>query len=94
VLFEQVPRLGRLKKLRDLNRHFKDLLARYLEERRGELRPRDFELAAFVLCNAVDGFVHLAMLDRPDLLREPRLVDELTDLIVRYLAKDPDAKSS
>jgi AcrR family transcriptional regulator len=89
VLFEQVPRLGRLKKLTELNRRFEALLAKYLEQRRAELRPRDLELAAFVLCNAVDGFMHLAMLDRPELLRDPRLVDELTDLIVLYLAKDP-----
>jgi AcrR family transcriptional regulator len=87
VLFEQVPRLGRLRKLLDLQNRAEQLLCAYLEARREEIRPKNLELAVFILVQAVEATTHCAALERPDLLRDRRLLDELCELVVRYLAK-------
>jgi hypothetical protein len=53
--------------------------------RRDELRVRDPKLAAFLIVRAIEAMVHSAVLDRTDLLANPGLVDEMVDLVVRYL---------
>jgi AcrR family transcriptional regulator len=85
VLTEQVPRIGKLAKLRELDNISHRMIAGMLVARRDELSIRNPELAAFVLVSAIESIVHRAALLYPDMLRDPELVDEATLLVTRYL---------
>lgn len=50
-----------------------------------DFRVHDPGLAAFVVVELIDAAVQRATLTRPELLQDDRLVDELTDVVVRYL---------
>ncbi len=85
VLMEQVPRVGALKNVRDLERRIGDLLRIQLEARRRQIRPRHLEHAVFILMHAVEAVTHAAVLDNPEYLDSDKLVEELSDLVMRYL---------
>jgi AcrR family transcriptional regulator len=85
VLTEQVPRIGRLAKLRQLDEICHRMVAGMLATRKAELAVTDVELAAFVLVSTIEAIVHRAALLYPDRLRDPRLVDEATLMVTRYL---------
>jgi len=85
VLTEQVPRIGKLAKLRELDNISHRMVAGLLAARRDELAIRDVELAAFVLVSAIESIVHRSALLYPDKLKDPRLLDEATLLVTRYL---------
>lgn len=85
VLTEQVPRIGKLAKLRELDNISHRMVAGMLAVRRDELAIRDVELAAFVLVSAIESIVHRSALLYPDKLKDPRLLDEATLLVTRYL---------
>ncbi len=85
VLTEQVPRVGRLAKLRELDEICHRAVAALLTARRAELAVTDPELAAFVIVSSIESIVHRAALLYPQRLRDPRLVDEATMLVTRYL---------
>ncbi len=71
-----------------VEQQFFELTKAYLEGHREEVRPRDLELAAFFSVQTVQSLTHAAWIAFPERLRNGRLTDELTDLILRYLAKD------
>jgi len=85
VLTEQVPRVGKLARLRELDEICHRMVAGLLAARRDELAIRDPDLAAFVLVSTIEAIVHRAALLYPHRLRDPRLVDEATLLVTRYL---------
>lgn len=85
VLTEQVPRVGKLAKLRDLDQLCHRMVAGLLAARRDEVAIRDPDLAAFILVSTIESVIHRAALLYPDRLRDPRLVDETTLLVTRYL---------
>ncbi|MFT3698538.1 MAG: TetR/AcrR family transcriptional regulator [Kofleriaceae bacterium] len=85
VLTEQVPRIGKLAKLRELDNISHRMVAGVLAYRKAELAIVDVEMAAFVLVSAIESIVHRAALLYPEKLRDPRLVDEATLLVTRYL---------
>jgi len=85
VLTEQVPRIGKLAKLRELDNISHRMVAGLLAARRDEIAVDDVELAAFVLVSAIESIVHRAALLYPHMLRDPHLVDEATRLVTRYL---------
>jgi AcrR family transcriptional regulator len=85
VLTEQVPRVGKLAKLRDLDELCHRMVAGLLAARKGELAIRDPDLAAFILVSTIESVVHRAALLYPQRLRDPRLVEETTLLVTRYL---------
>jgi hypothetical protein len=72
-------------KLRELDAICHRMVAGILAVRRDELAIRDPELSAFVLVAAIEAIVHRASLFAPERLRDPRLVDEATALVTRYL---------
>ncbi len=65
-----------------------DFVASYFEAHRDELRPKDLELAAYLSLQVGEALTHAVALDRPELLLEDRFIDEASDLLLRYLAKD------
>jgi AcrR family transcriptional regulator len=85
VLTEQVPRVGKLSKLRELDAISNRMVAGILAMRRDELAITDPEIAAFVLVSAIEAIAHRAVLFHPERLRDPRLVDEACAMVCRYL---------
>jgi AcrR family transcriptional regulator len=85
VLIEQVPRIGRLERVSDFERRTAELLRAALERRREELRPKNLDLAVFVVVHAVEAITHAAVLTRPETLRDTALRDEIAALVLRYL---------
>ena len=87
VLVEQVPRVGRLERIDALTRHATDLTRAYLEHHAAELRVTDLDMAAFIVVHTVEALTHFAVLTRQELLSDA-FVDQVTDLLVRYLRAD------
>ena len=85
VLTEQVPRVGKLARLRDMDEICHRMVAGLLAARRDEIAVRDPDLAAFILVSTIEAVIHRAALLYPDRLRDPALVDETTLLVTRYL---------
>jgi len=85
VLTEQVPRIGKLARLREVDEICHRMVAGLLAARRDEIAIRDPDLAAFILVSTIEAVVHRAALLYPQRLRDPRLVDETTLLVTRYL---------
>jgi len=85
VIIEQVPRVGRLEKLVDIDREIETLLAAYLTTRVGEIRRQDVATVAFVLMNVVESVTHASVLAELPTARSRSVARELTDLIRRYL---------
>lgn len=85
VLTEQVPRVGKLARLREVDEISHRMVAGLLAARKDELAIRDPDLAAFILVSAIEAIVHRAALLYPQRLRDPALVDETTLLVTRYL---------
>jgi AcrR family transcriptional regulator len=87
VLMEQVPRVGRLEKLISVEEETQRLVLAYLKSRESELRIENLEVATFVLVNAVEGICHSGVLQRPPNAPLPELIEEVTDMIVRYAGR-------
>jgi AcrR family transcriptional regulator len=85
VLTEQVPRVGRLSKLRELDAICHRMVAGLLAARKDELAISDPDTAAFVLVASIEAITHRAALFAPERLRDPRLIDEACALVTRYL---------
>lgn len=88
VLMEQAPRVVPTNRGVDLERRFEALVRTYLEAHRATIRPRNLPLAAFVVVRITEALAHAAVLDRPDVLTSDAFVDEVTEVLVRYLAAD------
>ncbi len=84
VLNEQVPRGRDIQHLGAEIDAANELLLRFLEHRRSELRVTDFEVASFVIVHTVEGLIHAAATERPEMLQDGRLEDALVDLLQRY----------
>ena len=59
----------------------------YLEAHRDEVRRPDLEIATYVVVEVGEGLVHNTALRAPERLEDPRFVEEVGDLMERYLAK-------
>jgi len=60
-------------------------IAALLTARRDELAIGDPEIAAFLLVSAIEAVAHRAVWFAPQRLRDPRLIDEATAMVTRYL---------
>jgi AcrR family transcriptional regulator len=85
VLAEQLPRSGRQQGMQAGMLESIALTRLYLSQHQSEIAPRDLELAAFIVVNTVEALTHAAVIDRPELLARPELVDEISACVVRYL---------
>jgi AcrR family transcriptional regulator len=63
------------------------IVASYLEARRGELRRKDLALAAAVTLDVAEALVHGVAVRAPARLEDEAFVAEVTDLLTRYLAR-------
>jgi AcrR family transcriptional regulator len=85
VFMEEMPRIDGVERTTELERRFEELALAYLEGHRLRIRPRNLRVAAFVVVQAVEALIHTAVLYRPALLRSDEFLDEVTELVVRYL---------
>lgn len=85
VFAEQVPRVGPLERIVELERRFEVFTRGMLENMRPRVRPRNLEIAAFVVIQAVEALTHAAVLYHPERLADEEFVDEVVELVVRYL---------
>ncbi len=84
VLREQVPRVGALRQMNEINQRCIELVLGNLEARRAQILPKDEAMAAFVVVHIVDTLAHLA-LERHEELSSSALLDETTAVVLRYL---------
>jgi AcrR family transcriptional regulator len=89
VLIEQVPRIAGFERITQIDRIIIDLIRTELERRDERFRPRDLDLAVFMLVHSVQAITHAAILDRPGALGDAHLADEITLLVLRFLLVDP-----
>ena len=89
VFIEQVPRINGLERVQQVDRMLVEVMSAELAKRPEKLRPRDLEMAVFILVHSVQAVTHAAILERPDALADDALADEITALVLRYLLADP-----
>ncbi len=86
VFFEELPRMGGLKRVEGLEAETLELVKAYLAARVPDLSThRSLEIVAFLVVRAVEGATHGAVLFRPELLAQPTFVDEVVKLVVTYV---------
>jgi AcrR family transcriptional regulator len=85
ILIQQVPRVGQLRNVDALQQRFGVLVKAYLDNRKKELRPKNIDLSVFMLVRAVEAVAHAAVLEKPELLVDGELADELAQMVLRYL---------
>ncbi len=86
VLLEQVPKVGALDGLEQLNRRFEELLAAWLEAHVDELEVDDPTLAAHFVLRTLVALSDHALLYRPELLDSERFARHLERILLAYLA--------
>lgn len=91
VLNEEVPRIGALKRIGEVQAKVGELLKAGLLMRGDAVRSDNLDLVVFLVVQSVEGIVCGALRYRPELLADPQLVDEISDLLTRYLvgSKNP-----
>ena len=79
-------------KLLAFQKRSESVVRMYLERHRARLKPKNVELAAFLLVTSVESITHIAVIDRPEVLKDPAFAEEVTALVVRYLVKPAKKK--
>jgi AcrR family transcriptional regulator len=87
VIVEQVPRTGQLARSTELEEQVALMLRGYLEFHRDELAIGDIGLAVKILIHGVDGVATAMVVADPTLATRAALADELTAMVLRYVAK-------
>ena len=85
VLIEQVPKVGALAKLEELNQLYERLLTAYMEIHRDDLEIKDLSIAAYVIVQAVEALCHHAVLKRQELIDNGKLEEEIVRLVLGYI---------
>jgi AcrR family transcriptional regulator len=88
VLMEQVPRVGKMARMREVREQVATFLQAYLAPRRREIRPRNLDLAIFIVVTATEALGHALSVEQARPI-SPDTIDELTALVVRYLLPAP-----
>jgi AcrR family transcriptional regulator len=88
VLMEQVPRVGKLARMRQMTDQVGSFVRAFLEPRRREIRPRNLDLAVFVVVTATHALGHALSVEQARPVSADT-IDELTTLVVSYLLPVP-----
>jgi AcrR family transcriptional regulator len=88
VLIEQMPRLGNGAEVDAFEKQTQAIVEAFLLEHASELRPRNVKLAARVAVLAVRGVTLWTVIRSPEELDNEEMVDEITDMVIRYLVDD------
>jgi AcrR family transcriptional regulator len=85
VLIENVLRTSARAEMMGFEEMLERVIVDRLKAARDDVKVLDLELAAFLLVRATMSITHGAVVDRPELAKDPRLVAEMTRMIVGYL---------
>ncbi len=88
VFVEQLPAVGRLKRIVDVERELTLMIREYLEAHRCEVAPPNLDLAAFLVMRTLQALTHGIIAEHPDRLTDPHLAREVSAVIVGYLSLD------
>jgi AcrR family transcriptional regulator len=88
VLIEQVLRTSARREMLGFEERLEEAIVVALRKSGADELALDLEIAAFIIVRAVLSIVQSVIVDRPK-LNTPKLVDELTRLVVGYVATAP-----
>jgi AcrR family transcriptional regulator len=91
VLNEQVPRVGRLHRMHEIEERMHAMTRAYLERKRDEVRPADLDVAAFIAVQTIEALTHATTSPHSPKFERERLVDEVSELVLRYLCREKAA---
>ncbi|MCB9640041.1 MAG: TetR/AcrR family transcriptional regulator [Myxococcales bacterium] len=89
ILSEQLPRSPQSGKLRGWLERLHSLVSNELRKREHELRSSSPELAAYVLVYGMHGIIEQMGMDREGEVDHGQLVREVSEMMTRYLSKEP-----
>lgn len=84
ILHEQTPGIGSRV---DLEKFATEVVTEALKRRAKEIRPKNIDIAAYLIVTAVEAVSHTTVLHYPHLLNDDRYESEVVDLILSYLEK-------
>lgn len=87
VFDEQLPKIGKLCRLREYENQAVAMIKDYLQSKKREVAVKNLELAAFISVHTVEAVIQAALSNHQDILDSDHLEDELTNLMVSYLVK-------
>lgn len=85
VITEQIPKLGGLRQVFEMNRVAGRLIRVRLEALREFVVPKKLDVAVFILVAAFEAVTHAFVIDQPEGVTLEDLVEELSALVLRYL---------
>lgn len=85
VLNEQIPRSEAMRQADDAKMEM--MLRSFLAPRRDQLQPQNLDLTVFMLARTIKTLIHGALLDRPELLQNGELEQEIMTMLSAYLVK-------
>lgn len=87
VLTSLAPDLIESDSLRSFETGVQATIRGVLEVYAAEIRSDDLDTASFIVATCLESLTHGAVLHHPRMLEVPKLADEMTELIVRYLER-------
>lgn len=88
VLMEEMPRKFRRRPIQHFKRRISNLITENLgSSDQSRFRKRGMRVEVFVIVNAVEAALHSAIFEYGKRVDKTRLIDEICDLILRYLCK-------
>ncbi len=85
IFAEQLPRHGRLQRIGEIESYVADRLRVYLEMHRDSIRPKNLDLAVFLLVQLVESAGHGTILGSRHQFDADELAREVSDICLAYL---------
>ncbi len=89
VLSEEIPYSERSPKMQQANERISILIRAYLERWRDYIQPQNIDLTVFILSRTVDSLCHAAVIEQPHLVSDSQFEQEVSNLLLAYLIKNP-----
>lgn len=83
ILHQQVPRSEEMRKLDDAR--IEQMLYAFLALHRDQLRPKNLDITVFIVSHTIKALLYDAIADRPNLLKNGELEQELMSMLSSYL---------
>lgn len=83
ILHQQVPRSEEMQKLDDAR--IEQMLHAFLALHRDQLRPQNLDITVFIISRTIKALLYDAIADRPNLLKNGELEQELMRMLSSYL---------
>jgi hypothetical protein len=83
ILHQQVPRSEEMRKLDDAR--IEQMLYAFLALHRDQLRPKNLDITVFIVSRTIKALLYDAIADRPNLLKNGELEQEIMRMLSSYL---------